>query len=80
MAWHPRRQWRPASFPFLAHKPMRRKRLEQDAAYLRLRRVVGLGDEVAGALRRGLEAADPLLEHAAAGPGGGLAHMKRIGG
>jgi hypothetical protein len=59
---------------------MRRKSLEQDAAHLRLRRVVGLGDEVAEALRRGLEAADPLLEHAAARPGGDLADVKRIGG
>jgi len=59
---------------------VRRKSLEHDPTHLRLRRMVGLGDEVARPLRRGLEAADPLLEHTAAGPGGRLTNLKRIGG
>jgi hypothetical protein len=41
--------------------------------------MVGLRDEVARSLRRGLEAAHPLLEDTTAGPGGGLADVERIG-
>lgn len=79
MPWHPGRQRSPSSFPLLADKPMRWESLEQDPPHLRLRGVVGLGDEVAWPLGGGLEAADPLLKHAAAGPGSRLAGLKRIG-
>ena len=77
---HAGRKRRPPPFPLLADEAVCWKCLEQNSPHFRLRRVVGLGDQVAWPLRRGLEATDPLVEHAATGPGGRLAHAKRVGG
>ena len=79
MARLPSGQRRPGSIPFLAHKPVVRKRVEQDAPHLSLGGVVGFGDQIPRPLRRRPKAAHPFAEHPATGAGGSFADDERVG-
>jgi hypothetical protein len=61
---------------FFADEPMIGKRLPDDPPDFLLRCVVGLRDEIAWPLVRGLEAADPIEKDSATRTGSSLTHSK----